>query len=45
MSKEVVYGLSGFCENCDETHNHPLHNIVEVIDTQDVETPEELGFS
>jgi hypothetical protein len=45
MNREVIFGLGGFCENCDETHDHPLHNIVEVIETPDVETPEELGLS
>ena len=33
--KEVVFGLGGFCQNCDETHDHPLHNIVEVIEYPD----------
>ena len=32
----VTFGLGGYCENCDETHDHPLHNIVE-----DVEIPDE----
>lgn len=35
MSTEVVFGLGGYCENCDETHDHPLHNIVEVIEHAD----------
>jgi hypothetical protein len=34
---EVVFGLGGFCENCDETHDHPLHNIVEVVEIPDEE--------
>jgi hypothetical protein len=29
MTKIVTFGLGGFCENCDETHDHPLNNIVE----------------
>ena len=37
MSREVVFGLGGYCENCDETHEHPLHNIVEIIDNPDDE--------
>lgn len=28
----VVFGLGGACENCDETHDHPLHNIIEVTE-------------
>jgi hypothetical protein len=31
---ETIYGLGGFCENCDETHDHPLNNIIEVIENQ-----------
>ena len=27
--KHIVYGFGGYCENCDKTHDHPLHNIVE----------------
>jgi len=32
---QTVYGAGGFCENCDTTHDHPLHNIIEIIETQD----------
>lgn len=31
----VTYGLGGFCENCDTTHDHPLNNIVEITETPD----------
>jgi hypothetical protein len=31
---ETIYGLGGFCENCDETHDHPLNNIIEFIENQ-----------
>ena len=30
--RTITYGLGGCCENCDETHDHPLHNIVEIIE-------------
>jgi hypothetical protein len=33
--KTVTFGLGGFCENCDATHDHPLHNIVEITETPD----------
>lgn len=36
MTRIVTYGLGGYCEDCNESHDHPLHNIVEVI-----ESPEE----
>lgn len=35
MSQIVTFGLGGFCENCDESHDHPLHNIVEIVDIPD----------
>jgi hypothetical protein len=33
--KIVTFGLGGFCEYCDATHDHPLNNIVEIIETPD----------
>ena len=35
---KITYGINGCCENCDETHDHPLHNIVEIVELPDVET-------
>lgn len=35
MSKIITFGLGGYCENCDASHDHPLHNIVEVIELDD----------
>ena len=32
---QTVYGAGGFCENCDTTHDHPLNNIIEIIEIQD----------
>ena len=34
----VTFGLGGYCADCDESHDHPLHNIVEII-----ESPEEAS--
>ena len=31
----ITFGLGGYCENCDETHDHPLHNLVEVVEVED----------
>jgi len=42
MMREVVYGLGGYCENCDETHDHPLHNLIEVIEVPDEEVGESV---
>ena len=30
MAENVVYGIGGWCENCDETHDHPLNNIISI---------------
>ena len=40
MTRMVTFGLGGYCENCDETHDHPLHNIIEVVETLDDEVGE-----
>lgn len=37
MGRIVTFGLGGYCENCDPSHDHPLHNIVEIIDEPDEE--------
>lgn len=26
----ITYGIGGYCENCDESHEHPLHNIIHI---------------
>jgi hypothetical protein len=35
MGLNIIYGEGGFCENCDNTHKHPLHNIVEQYEVKD----------
>jgi hypothetical protein len=35
MMQKIVFGLGGYCENCDSSHDHPLHNIVEIIDIEE----------
>jgi hypothetical protein len=40
VSQIITFGFGGYCENCDETHNHPLHNIVEVTEIEDEEGSE-----
>lgn len=32
MGFQITYGIGGYCENCDPSHDHPLNNIVEVIE-------------
>jgi len=42
MAKHTVYGLGGFCSDCSNEHDHPLHNIIEEFDIPESEpTPEE----
>jgi len=42
MAINITYGEGGFCENCDNTHDHLLHNIVEQFEVPDPEpTPVE----
>jgi hypothetical protein len=36
--QKIVYGFGGHCDDCDETHDHPLNNIVEIIEIPDEET-------
>lgn len=39
MPTNITYGFGGFCADCDETHDHPLHNIIEEV-VVDEPTPE-----
>jgi hypothetical protein len=40
MEIETVYGIGGFCENCEKSHNHPLNNIVKIIEHPELDTEE-----
>jgi len=35
MNSIVTFGLGGYCADCNESHDHPLHNIVEVVELPD----------
>lgn len=37
MSQVITYGVGGHCEDCNESHDHPLHNIVSVEEVPDPE--------
>jgi hypothetical protein len=37
MAIDITYGIGGLCSPCDETHDHPLNNI---ISQQEVADPE-----
>jgi len=41
MATNITYGVGGYCENCDDTHDHPLHNIISQEETPDPELTEE----
>jgi len=30
-----TYGLGGHCENCENSHSHPLNNIIEITEFED----------
>jgi hypothetical protein len=40
MRINEVYGIGGWCKNCDEAHDHPLNNIIEMVEVPDEETSE-----
>ena len=35
MAINITYGEGGYCESCDDTHPHPLNNIIEQIEVED----------
>lgn len=37
MRTIITYGIGGHCQECDTTHDHPLNNIIEVIEIPDEE--------
>ena len=34
---KTVYGIGGFCQDCDPSHDHPLNNIVEQVELPEPE--------
>lgn len=36
MAENITFGLGGFCAECDDSHDHPLNNIVEIIQVPDL---------
>jgi hypothetical protein len=41
MALNITYGQGGYCENCDNTHEHPLHNILEQTEVADTSTSDQ----
>lgn len=40
----TLYGDGGFCEFCEPSHNHPMHNIIEEAEVPEPEpTPESIA--
>jgi hypothetical protein len=35
MANLIVYGLGGYCAECNDSHNHPLNNIVQIVELPD----------
>jgi len=38
--ENIIYGVGGWCKDCNESHDHPLNNIIEVIEIPDEEGSE-----
>ena len=38
MSTIITFGFGGYCENCDDTHDHPPHNIISVVELDETES-------
>jgi hypothetical protein len=37
MAKHYIYGLGGYCPDCNpDIHNHPMNNLVEIEDIPDL---------
>jgi hypothetical protein len=40
----ITYGIGGYCSDCDDSHGHPLNNIIAQEELPDPEpTPEEIN--
>jgi hypothetical protein len=37
MAINILCGIGGYCVDCDPTHDHPLHNIIEQVEVPDPE--------
>lgn len=35
MAAIITYGLGGYCENCDESHDHPLNNLISIVEIEE----------
>jgi len=35
MGISIIYGIGGYCADCNPSHDHPLHNIVETVEIPD----------
>ena len=50
MGQMVIYGLGGYCAECDSSHDHPLNNIISVeelsdtgiIEVEEISEPSEI---
>lgn len=39
MGQIVTYGIGGYCANCEPSHDHPLNNLISIVEVED--EPEE----
>jgi hypothetical protein len=41
IHSEIVYGIGGYCADCDPSHDHPLNNVVSYREWEvEVEEPQ-----
>ena len=41
MALNITYGQGGYCENCNDTHEHPLYNIINQYEVEDSQPTEQ----
>mgnify|MGYP007089737771 CR=1 FL=1 len=35
--QNITYGIGGYCVDCNDTHQHPLHNIIEIVEVENAQ--------
>jgi hypothetical protein len=43
MRIDILYGVGGWCKDCDPTHDHPLNNIIEAKEMPDEDESSETS--
>jgi hypothetical protein len=40
MAQNITFGLGGYCADCNDSHDHPINNIIEIVEVPDEEPVE-----